>query len=64
MEYVYCAINSEGKIQWVLGSSTKTKYYATKTHAVKGVERHNKYHTNDPWKVQKFCLVPIEDDTP
>lgn len=57
MEFVYCAVDTEGKIQWVQGSSTKTKYYATDKHITKAVEYHNRKHSNDPWKVQRFALV-------
>ena len=62
MEYVYCAVNTEGKIQWVKGSSTKTKYYATDKHVAKAVQWHNEHHSNDLWKVQKFVLVEADEN--
>lgn len=59
-ECVYCAVNSRNEIQWVKGSSTKTRYYMTDKHVAKAVEYHNKYNKNDLWQIKKFKLVEMK----
>lgn len=60
-EYIYCAVNKDGIIQQVCGSSKRTYYFRT-DHYLKGaVSYHNYYHANDMWKVQKFELVAVEE---
>lgn len=59
-EYVYCAVNSDNEIQWVQGSSKKTKYYATDKHVTKAVAWHNKYNPCDIWRVAKFELKEVD----
>lgn len=56
-ESIYCAINQNNEIQWVLGSSKRTRYYKTDNYLKGAVAYHNKYHPNDPWRVAKFRLV-------
>lgn len=58
-EYVYCAVNKDGEIQWVQGSSKRTRYYKTESYLKEAVEYHNHYHPQDPWRVQKYMLVEV-----
>ena len=60
IEYIYCAVNSKNEIQWVNGSSKKTKYYATDKYVTQAVEYHNKYYPNDIWHVAKFELKEVD----
>lgn len=60
IEYIYCAVNSKNEIQWVNGSSKKTKYYVTDKHVKKAIEWHNKYYPNDIWHVAKFELKEVD----
>lgn len=61
-EYIYCAVNKDGIIQQVCGSSKRTYYFRT-DHYLKGaVSYHNHYHVNDLWKVQKFELVAVGEN--
>lgn len=59
-EYVYCAVNSNGEIQWVEGSSKRTRYFRTDRYLPMYVEYHNYSHADDPWKMQKFVLMEVE----
>jgi len=59
-EYIYCAVNSKNEIQWVIGSSKKTKYYATDKYLKQAIEWHNKYYPNDIWHVAKFELKEVD----
>lgn len=62
VQYVYCAVNANGEVQWICGSSTKRKYFQTKhDRLVSNVEWHNKYYADDPWHIVKFKLVPVEE---
>ena len=56
-ECVYCAVNGSGEIQWVRGSSQKTRYFKTDRYLKRAVEYQNKYHPEDTWRVAKFKLV-------
>ena len=66
-ECVYCAVNKDGQIEWVLGSSNQTRYFRTTKYLKKAVAHHNKYHQDDPWHIVQFDLNPakvigIEED--
>ena len=61
IEYVYCAVDENDDIQWVMGSSKKTRYFRTTYYLNNAVKYHNRYYSEDPWKVQKFKLVAMND---
>ena len=61
-EYIYCAVNKDGAIQQVWGSSKRTYYFRTNRYLRRAVSYHNQYHADDPWKVQKFKLVEVDDE--
>ena len=48
IEYVYCAVDKNDDIQWVLGSSKKTRYFRTTRYLNNAVKYHNKYYNEDP----------------
>jgi len=58
-EYVYCAVNDRDEIQWVTGSSSKTRYFRTDKYLKKAVEYHNTWHGDDIWRVAKFALNEV-----
>lgn len=58
-ETVYVAINKHDEIQWVRGSSRKTRYFRTDKYLKGAVEYHNEYHPEDIWKIRK-CMI-VED---
>ena len=55
-EYIYVAVNQNDEIQWVKGSSSKTRYFRTDKYLKGAVECHNKYHPEDIWRVKR-CLI-------
>lgn len=55
-EYIYVAINRNDEIQWVKGSSSKTRYFRTDKYLKGAVENHNKYYPEDIWKIRK-CVI-------
>lgn len=59
-ENIYVAINHNDEIQWVKGSSSKTRYFRTDKYLKGAVEYHNKYHPEDMWKIRK-CVI-LEDE--
>lgn len=59
-ENIYVAVNRNDEIQWVRGSSKKTRYFKTDRYLKGAVEYHNKYHPDDIWKVRK-CVI-LEDE--
>lgn len=59
-ENIYVAINRNDEIQWVQGSSKKTRYFKTDRYLKGAVEYHNRYHPDDIWKVRK-CVI-LEDE--
>lgn len=61
IEYVYCAVDKNDDIQWVLGSSKKTRYFKTTRYLSGAVEYHNAYYNEDPWRIQKFQLVKVDE---
>lgn len=60
-EYIYCAVDKNGNIQDVKGSSQTTRYYKTDRYLKQFLAWHNKYYTNDLWHIQKFVLVEVEE---
>lgn len=56
-EYIFCAVDESGEIQWVFNSSKKTRYFRTDRYLKGAVEYHNEYHSDDPWHVVRFRLV-------
>jgi hypothetical protein len=58
-ETIYVAINKNDEIQWVIGSSSKTRYFRTNKYLTKAVDYHNECHPDDIWKVRR-CLI-VED---
>ena len=59
-ETIYVAVNQNDDIQWVQGSSKKTRYFRTDRYLKREVEYHNKYHPDDIWEVRK-CVI-LEDE--
>ena len=59
-ENIYVAINHNDKIQWVKGSSSKTRYFRTDKYLKGVVEHHNKYHPEDIWKVRKCVILEVK----
>ena len=59
-EYMYVAINHNDEIQWVKGSSSKTRYFRTDKYLKGAVERHNKNYPKDMWKVKKCVILEAE----
>ncbi len=59
-EYIYCAVNTKNEIQWVKGSSQKTRYFKTTKYLTNAVRYHNRYYPEDPWRISKFKLVEVQ----
>ena len=57
---VYCAMNENGEIQEVKGSSSSTIYFKTPAYLQRAVDYHNRY-SEDKWRVAQFKLVEIEE---
>ena len=55
-EKVYVAVNKNDEVQWVYGSSSKTRYFRTANYVTKAVMNHNKYYPEDEWHVAECCL--------
>lgn len=55
-ETVYVAVNKNNEVQWVLGSSSKTRYFKTTKYLKQAVDYHNKYHPEDEWKIAECYL--------
>ena len=62
-ETIYVAINHKDEIQWVRGSSKKTRYFKTDRYLKGAVEYHNKYHPDDIWKIRKCVILEDEPQT-
>lgn len=62
-ETIYVAINQKDEIQWVRGSSKKTRYFKTDRYLKGAVEYHNKYHPDDIWKIRKCVILEDEPQT-
>ena len=63
-ETVYCAVNKEGEVQWVKGSSSKTRYFKTDKYLRKAVAYHNKCHEDDKWFVSVCALNEVKRYVP
>ena len=62
-EYVYCAVDKNEEIIWVLGSSRKTRYFKITNYLAGAVKYHNRYHPDNPWRIVKFELVKVAEQT-
>ena len=63
-KYVYCTVNKDNNIVEVRGSSKCTTYFKTDKYLKSAVENHNKYYTNDPWRVVRFKLIEAPENIP
>lgn len=61
-EYIYCAVNEQGEIQWVIGSSRRTRYFKTDKYLKGSVKYHNKVYPSDQWRIAKFQLVEVKQE--
>lgn len=62
-EYIFCAVNDKDEVQWVQGSSQKTRYFKTNKYLKRAVEYHNRLYSDDGrWRVAKFKLVEVSYD--
>lgn len=61
-EYVYVAVNDKDEVQWIRGSSSKTRYFKTDKYLKQAVEYNNKYHPDKPLFIKKCKLVPVEGE--
>lgn len=59
-ECIYCAVNMDDEIQWVWGSSKKTRYFKTDRYLKQAVANHNQYNLSDKWRIAKFKLVEVD----
>ncbi len=59
-ENIFVAINCNDEIQWVKGSSSKTRYFRIDKYLKSAVEYHNKYHPEDMWKVRKCVILEVD----
>lgn len=57
-ENIYVAVDKKGEIQWVKGSSSKTRYFRTDKYLKSAVEYHNKY-SDDVWEVKKCVIIDM-----
>lgn len=60
-ENIYVAINHNDEIQWVTGSSSKTRYFRTDKYLKRAVKFHNTAHPEDIWKIRK-CIILEDSD--
>ena len=60
-ETVYVAINKNDEVQWVKGSSRKTRYFRTSRYLAKAIAYHNRYHPDDEWKMRLCRLEEVPD---
>ncbi len=60
-ENIFVAVNHNDEIQWVKGSSSKTRYFRTDRYLKGAVEAHNKYYPDDMWEVKKCVILGIEE---
>lgn len=59
-EYIFCAVNDRDEVQWVQGSSQKTRYFKTDKYLKRAVEYNNRMYGDDRhWRVAKFKLVEV-----
>lgn len=58
-EKVFVAINDKDEVQWVQGSSQKTRYFKTDRYLKQAVKYHNTYHT-DKWRIAECKLSKVK----
>lgn len=58
IERVFVAINDKNEVQWVTGSSQKTRYFKTDKYLSRAIRYHNRYHPDDRWKMAE-CRLDI-----
>ena len=61
-EHIYCAVDKNNNIQWVLGSSKKTRYFRTTKYLSNAVKYHNRTYPNDKWTIKKYQLLEVPED--
>lgn len=59
-ETIYVAINKDDEIQWVRGSSSKTRYFRTDKYLKKAVEYHNRVYPDDIWKIRECVILEVQ----
>lgn len=59
-ENIFVAINHNDEIQWVKGSSSKTRYFRTDKYLKGAVESHNEHYPEDMWKVRKCVIIEAD----
>jgi hypothetical protein len=59
-ENIFVAINHNDEIQWVKGSSSKTRYFRTDKYLKNAVEWHNKHYPGDMWKIRKCVILEAD----
>lgn len=55
-EKVYVAVNKNDEVQWVKGSSSKTRYFRTTKYLEHAVDYHNKCNPGDKWTIAECYL--------
>jgi len=60
-EFVYVAVGENDEVQWVRGSSRKTRYFKTSKYLRGAIEYHNKCYPNDKWTMKMCRLVATAD---
>ena len=58
IERVFVAINDKNEVQWVTGSSQKTRYFKTDKYLSRAIRYHNRYRPDDRWKMAE-CRLDI-----
>lgn len=58
IERVFVAINDKNEVQWVTGSSQKTRYFKTDKYLSRAIRYHNRYHPDNRWKMAE-CRLDI-----
>lgn len=63
--YVYCAVNKKNHIiVEVKDLNSRTTYFKTDKYLKGIIDKHNKYYTDDPWRIVRFKLVEAPEDVP
>ena len=58
-ETVYVAINKDDEVQWVHGSSAKTRYFRTSKYLARAIDYHNKCYPDDQWQMRLCRLEEV-----
>ena len=56
IERVFVAINDKNEVQWVTGSSQKTRYFKTDKYLSRAIRYHNRDYPDDRWKIAECRL--------